>query len=307
MIGLIQNENMKIYRRISTWIMLVFLLVPIVFFAFDNKEASEYRDDWKQVLADQNQKWAQEEAQLPPDMKGMNQENIAKNQYRIDHDLKPSSSNRFLSGIDQIYFLIIIFTIIISASIVASEFSWGTIKLLAIRPYQRWKILLAKYIVTISFALLCLLVVTLGAILFGGLLLGFDGIMQNVLIYSDGVVHEQNVWVYQLQKFGFVFVQLLLIVTLCFAISTIFRNQAMAVGIGLAIFFVGGTLSYILATKVSWAKYLLMNNIDLQPYFNGGQTLPGLTLEISIAVLAVHYVFFIALTWFIFTKRDIRA
>ncbi|WP_044640595.1 ABC transporter permease subunit [Risungbinella massiliensis] len=307
MIGLIQNENMKIYRRISTWIMIIFLLIPIVYFAIDNKQASEYRDDWKQILADQNQKWEQAETSLPSHMKGMHQESIAKNQYRIDHDLKPSASNRFLSGTDQVYFLISIFTVIISAGIVASEFSWGTIKLLAIRPYQRWKILLAKYIVTISFSLLCLLVVTLGAVLIGGLLLGFDGILQNVLIYKDGVVHEQNVWMNLLQKFGFAFVQLLMIVTLCFAISTIFRNQAMAVGIGLAMYFIGGTISYILATKFSWAKYLLMNNIDLEPYFNGVQTLPGLTLEISIAVLAVHYVFFIALTWFVFTKRDITA
>ena len=65
-----------------------------------------------------------------------------------------------------------LFAIIIAAGIVASEFNWGTIKLLLIRPIDRGKILASKYLAVIVFALMLLSVLfvfstLLGLILFG--------------------------------------------------------------------------------------------------------------------------------------------
>ncbi|WP_145453457.1 ABC transporter permease subunit, partial [Staphylococcus epidermidis] len=50
-----------------------------------------------------------------------------------------------------------LFVLIIAAGIVANEFSWGTIKVLLVKPYKRWKILLSKYIAVNLFLLLMLI------------------------------------------------------------------------------------------------------------------------------------------------------
>lgn len=51
------------------------------------------------------------------------------------------------------FFLNTIFTALVAADSVAGEFTWGTIKLLLIRPWSRSKILLSKYISMVLFSL----------------------------------------------------------------------------------------------------------------------------------------------------------
>ena len=51
-----------------------------------------------------------------------------------------------INGSASMVLVITVFTIIIAGDILAGEFSSGTIKLLLIRPANRLKILIAKYI-----------------------------------------------------------------------------------------------------------------------------------------------------------------
>ncbi len=100
---------------------------------------------------------------------------IAINEYRIEHDIpfrEKYNGWSFVKDSSELILLAGLFTIIVSAGIVASEFNWGTIKLLLIRPINRSKILLSKYLTVLLFALLLLVSLfvysaILGTILFG--------------------------------------------------------------------------------------------------------------------------------------------
>ena len=68
---------------------------------------------------------------------------IAINEYRIKHNISPHEEYSiwsFVNDISRMIDFVGIFIITIAAGIVASEFNWGTIKLLFIRPIRRSKI-----------------------------------------------------------------------------------------------------------------------------------------------------------------------
>ena len=78
---------------------------------------------------------------------------IAVNQYRIDNNISPNeeySMWRFVGDASNMIQFAGMFSIIIAGGIVASEFNWGTIKLLLIRPIDRGKILASKYMAVIA-------------------------------------------------------------------------------------------------------------------------------------------------------------
>ena len=62
---------------------------------------------------------------------------ISLNEYRIEHQISPNEDYSiwgFVNDTSQLIDFAGLFTIIISGGIVASEFNWGTVKLLLIRP-----------------------------------------------------------------------------------------------------------------------------------------------------------------------------
>ncbi len=72
--------------------------------------------------------------------------------------------------------LVSLFTIIVAASIVSSEFKWGTIKLLLIRPISRGKILWTKYVNVLIFSISMLIFSFLINLIIGAILFGINGL-----------------------------------------------------------------------------------------------------------------------------------
>ena len=90
---LVQNENMKIYRRTGTWVMFGLLLVAIIGMAFLMKAhlSSQSEDDWKQSLMKENKSMEIQlrKEEILPHVKDELQKMIAINQYRIEKDIPP--------------------------------------------------------------------------------------------------------------------------------------------------------------------------------------------------------------------------
>lgn len=84
-----------------------------------------------------------------------------------------------------------LFVITVAAGIVANEFSWGTVKLLVIRPISRFKILLAKYVTVLLFALALLFILFASAGITGLALFGAGDGSQVHLVYANGSVQEK--------------------------------------------------------------------------------------------------------------------
>jgi ABC-2 type transport system permease protein len=101
---------------------------------------------------------------------------------------------------------------------------------------------------------------------------------------------------------------LLIIMSIAFMLSTLFKSQALAVGIGIFVLFFSSTLGGIilmLADKYVWAKFLIFPHLDLTVYALQERILEDITLPFSLSILALYYAIFMIVTFFFFQKRDI--
>lgn len=313
MFKLIKNEIKKTFSQISTPIMLILVVLVVLIAGFilkSNALSSAEKNNWKTQLTKKNQTLQTQLNQPrtgPGQSKEQIQEEIKTNTYRIDHNLPPIEGRTlwgFVIPVSGLISLVSLLTIIVAAGSIAGEFSGGTIKLLLSRPFKRWKILLSKYISVLVFALIGLLTLFVSSFLIGGIFYGFSEVNQPFLAYTNGAVHEVNMIWHIFTTYGYGCVNLLMMVTFAFTISTISRNNSLAVGISLFLMFSGNMLVNILS-KYSWVKYVLFANTDLTQYTTGLPVVSGMTMSFSLIVLAVYFVIFNATSWIFFSKRDI--
>lgn len=315
MINLIHNENMKLAHSISTWIMmgiLVLIVVAVGLVArFGGNESP--KNDWKATITVETQamKKSLESPQTSERRKDILTKEIQINEYRLKNNLPPVQGDSLWGFVEwaanNMIPIIALFAIVMGGGIVANEFSGGTIKLLLIRPSKRWKILLSKYISIIGYTLLMLLVLLILAFVLGGTLFSFKGAGMSYLTNIGGRVTEVNMILHILELCGLQCISLIMMVTLAFTISTVFRNSAMAIGIGVFLFTVGSTITMLLASRYDWAKYILFANTDLTQYISGEPLITGMTLTFSIIVLIVYFMSFNVISYLGFTKRDVVA
>ncbi len=87
-----------------------------------------------------------------PNLRQQMREDIALQQYMLDHNYPPTDNTLWGGTLSAagLIIMVTLFTVIIAGDMVAGEFTWGTIKLLLIRPASRAKILLSKYLTTLA-------------------------------------------------------------------------------------------------------------------------------------------------------------
>ncbi|WP_413374926.1 ABC transporter permease [Alkalihalobacillus sp. 1P02AB] len=317
---LVKNEQNKLYILKSTWAMYIALFILVIVGAFilkafnDEMAIPEYSENWEQELMAENEQLAEEIETWQNDdsfgwdgMIDYNNSLIAKNNYYVDNRIEPPSYDGWVYLFDNVGLssFISLFTIIVGAGIVANEFKWGTIKLLLIRPVSRTKILIAKYVSVLLFALTTLAFLMVSSLLVGSLFFGLNGLNPAMVIETSNGLGESTYLLESLKQFGFDSINLVMMATLAFMISTIFRSSSMAIGVAIFLMFSGNIIVNALS-NYEWAKYILFANTNLQQYFNGsGPMFEGMSLSFSIIVLIVYYVIFLGLSWLAFTKRDV--
>lgn len=313
MFNLIVNEWIKILNRKGTYVMIAILLLSAIGLGVLTKMIGEtdQNPDWKKELMQENK-------DMKEQLKGVNNPALEKsyerstaiNEYRIKHDLPEDgdySALSFISDASGNIPLLGLFVITVAAGIVANEFSWGTVKLLVIRPISRFKILLAKYFTVLLFALALLFILFASAGITGLALFGAGDGSQVHLAYADGTVEEKSLLLHLAGSYLLNSISLLMMATMAFMISAVFRNSSLAVGISIFLLVMGGTVTNLLATKFDWVKYILFANTDLTQYFDGSPLVSDMTLGFSIVVLAVYFIVFHVLAFGAFTKRDIAS
>jgi ABC-2 type transport system permease protein len=253
---LVRNENMKIYRRLATWIMLAItgLIAIGVELILYTTEVSGEISAWSAMLT------------------------------------------ASLSAIP----IITIFTVVKAAEAVAGEFTWGTIKLLLIRPWKRSVILLSKYVSVLLFALLFMAACFLVSLLCGMLLFDISG--------TDEAFQGQAPLLYMLKYYSLRFISLIAIVSFGFMLSSAFRSSGLAIGLTMFLLMFGSVITAILAfAKRAWVKYVMLVHLDLTSYLDGDGPFQfqETTLGFSIAVLAAYVILFNFVSWYVFCKRDV--
>lgn len=314
MVNLILNENMKIYRRVRTWI-LVGLMVAFVLFVniiewhSGGKEAKG--EGWRIELQQENQQWREvlKQRELSQEDRMYYEDRIAVNTYHLEQNIRSTDGTMWdgVFGSANLMIIITIFTIIIVGDSVASEFSSGTIKLLLIRPASRVKILVSKYISVMMFGIMLLLTLFIVSFVVNGILYGIGYIdLPLINMTTDGQIVEQNMMLNLWKTYMLNGISTVMYVTLAFMISSAFRSSAMAIGFSVGALFAGNLIMQALQ-RFDWSKYLLFANTDLTQYLSGHPFQEGMTLSFSIVMLVVYFLVFNLISWLLFTRRDVAA
>ena len=246
-------------------------------------------------------------------------EQVKMNLYRLEHnidiDVNSTMSNstdgatNFWSAMSMstsLISLVGLLVIIIAGSCVANEFSQGTIKFLLINPVKRWKILLSKYFTVITFGYIMIALLFVVMIPFAGIFLGFDSISAPYLYISDGNVHEMSPFLHIIKLYLLNSVDVVVMATMAFALSSLFKSSALAIGTGVFCMMGGSTLIQILSMlKQDWARYLIFANTNLASIYEGKSLFPQHSLTFALVVIAVHMVIFLLTAWDGFTKREV--
>lgn len=196
--------------------------------------------------------------------------------------------------------------IIIAGGCVSGEFHQGTIKFLLINPVKRWKILMSKYFTIITMGFGMIAAVFIFSIPVVGLMHGFDGISTPYLYVSDGKIQSVNSFLIAVRSYLVSSVQVVVMSTFAFAISSLIRSSALAIGSSVFLMFAGTTVTQILAQLgQDWARYFVFANTDLMTISQENSVFPQHSLFFAIMVLVAHMVVFILTAWDGFTKRSV--
>ncbi|QGG48025.1 ABC transporter permease [Heliorestis convoluta] len=252
-LALVQNENMKIYARPTTWLMigLLLLLIPVT-------------------------------ALLLPLATGITQDFWS-----------------FLFSSAQIGAMVTLPAIVIAGNLVAGEFANGTIKLLLIRPVSRGKILGAKYIALLLFIILVVALLFIASMVTA--LIFFEVPLVTNLVEATMIQENLNRLI---DLYLYSTVETVMMATLAFMLSTLFRSNSLAIGLSYLLLFTGPGLMMLLQ-NFEWSKYLLFANTNLRLIAEGIAPVEGMTVSFALTILLLYFILFQALAWYSFVKRDV--
>ena len=237
--------------------------------------------------------------------------------FKLNYSLKNSTSSKsidLLNIIEEFYenflLFIVIFIFMVAGPIVSQEFSKGTIKQLLVKPYSRTKILLSKYIVTLSSIIIAIIAMFVLEILIGGLFFGFGSLSNKAVVYSS--VTDSASYFSIIKYFILISIaklpHFIILATLTFAMSSITNNTAVSMITGF-VAYVGTNILTMLLTNINktWIKYFVGLNWDFKSYvFKLKPSIEGLSLSFSILICLVYFLVFIIPAFIVFKHKDIK-
>lgn len=250
------------------------------------------------------------------------QNNLAVADYRLEHNLERYTYDGIGSienmsekpGFWEIFGLststisiISVLIIVIAGSLLSSEFSAGTVKFLLINPVKRWKIFVAKYASVISITLVSVFILYLFNTLFAGIFFGFGNFGAPYLSAENGVVQVGSSFGYIAWKYLLGSVGMMCMATFAFAISSLVRNSALSIGLGVFLSFTGSTVVSILGLLgIYQAKYILFANTDINAVLSGATLFVNHTLGFALINIAVYMTVFLWTAWDAFVRSDVK-
>lgn len=207
--------------------------------------------------------------------------------------------------------IIAVYVLFIASGTVSNEQTNGTMKMLAIRPYSRKKIVKGKLIACLNLMLILLLICLVSSFAVGYISFGFSKV--NVLVvFNASFIFKLNAFVLLAIYFVFTFLKLAFFICLALMLSVITKSSTLSVIISTLIYvfsFIAN--SFLIAT--SWFSYLPFAHLDLYRYFgpssNGGIFDFNMPLNANAYISVVYVLAGIILFYIIsvqtFKKRNI--
>ncbi len=234
--------------------------------------------------------------------------------YDIENDTTITNTTDargiLLDFFSQYEIFIIIIIVMIAGTIVSEEFNKGTVKLLLVRPYKRTTILTSKFITCIIMLIVTIVLIMTMQFVVGGIVQGFESLNTPAVVYNfdTNQMEEIPIFTYMLlQTLGKLPIYILLM-TLAFALSTLFNNSAVAITLTLLGYMGSPMINQLgLYYNLDWIRFFVTPNWDLTQYLYGGiAQFEGLTPLFSIIICLVYFIIMLIPTYIVFKKRNIK-
>lgn len=332
MLGLVENEALKILRRKRFRIILIVLaaLLCVVVFAQNRQQQQQRRDhperDWRAQVekrASDLERQMNQRRGIPEQWKRWMRYESGRLRYYLSKNLNPNELTgpvftRAFAGVGSVL-LIPLLIAVFGADLVSSEFAEGTITLLLTRPVARWKILLSKVVAMILFTTLTLLAAFFLAWGISGVAFGWSGWEAPILTgfrlggaspaagFDLSGVRIVSLWQDTFAAWGLAWFSALAVGSITLLLSVVFRSAAAAMGTMMATL-VGGTILSRVASDWDGAKWFFVTNLPLPDYYAGLPTpFEGMTLTFSALVLLAWALAALTAAFVLFTRRDVTA
>ncbi|MBE5745879.1 MAG: hypothetical protein E7359_01135 [Clostridiales bacterium] len=234
-------------------------------------------------------------------------------------NLEPNVYDFMYFALELCSFIIIIYVVFLGATMIAGEYASGTMKLLAIRPYSRGKILFSKLLSTILVGGIFLLITFIVTYITGGILFGLDS-LNMLLVFNSNLVLSVHPLVLIIILFLCKIVEIIFYAILSLSISTLFKSHSGSIVIAMLIYFASFILT-MFTSSLGIFSYLPFVNTNLFGYF-GSHVMTGsnniianvfskvlannMNFYTSFIIIALFSMLLYTITLIVFKKRDIK-
>jgi ABC-2 type transport system permease protein len=321
MINLVQNETLKVLRRKRFLVVagILFAIIALVTYGRYTVMKREQNKNWR---AETQQRIARAQERLRRG--GMNDSTvrwyraeIARQQFYVDNNIEPNklTAPLFVRGFADFAGILLLPLLVgvLGSDIVSAENSEGTDKLLLTRPVRRWKILTSKLITLWIFATLTLLTGALLSYCVSAPFLPragwsqptFSGFQLSRGVLQLDALRQVPLWKDALIAYGLSWYALICVASIALMLSVLFKSSAASIGTMLATL-IGGTILYNVSPEWLGGKYIFVSSLRLADYYTGSpMPYEGMTIPFCIAVLAGWAAGTTAISYLIFTRRDV--
>lgn len=237
---------------------------------------------------------------------------ILKNKLLLERNLKPINDDVSIQGFNfikvilnaTIVLIFMMFSLIISSSLISSEYEDNTYKLFFTQPVSKMKILFSKIIAAILFVNISIFLVLLLIFLASSAINGFGASNYPTLFYSA----SQNAYIDILKYDMFALLLLFIILSanciLGICLSTATKNTSASISIALII----ASAFYGLSTKGFLTKIAAFNPftyIDISGTLNGNLSSinPNINFTNGILVNSIFLVIYLSISILLFKKH----
>ena len=216
-------------------------------------------------------------------------------------------------------FIIIIYVIYLGATMITGEYASGTMKLLAIRPYSRRKILFSKLLATCLIGLIFLIITFIVTFISCGILFSLNSLPM-LLMFNAQTITSTSPIVVMIILFICKSIEIIFYAIFALSISTLFKSNSGSVIISILIYFVSIILT-MFTTSLGIIKFIPFVNTNLFGYFGSHMITSSnnvvanmfskvlandMNIYISFVIILLFSALLYLLTNYVFKKRDIK-
>lgn len=215
---------------------------------------------------------------------------------------------------------VLLLCIILAATIVASEHTSGTVRLLLIRPRARWKILLSKLAAVVIYGIITFTAANILSVAIRLVLTGTDDLFVPMLVYRHGAVKEIAPVFYILAKTAISALPYVLVLIFAFFLSVAVKKVVFAVAVPMLITMFGSITSIITMyfhaklPLLEWTliPYFVIDNYTdhvvtrTSEYFTFDMISMGYNLKVGVVLFIIYIALITAVSFIVFRRQQIK-